>query len=122
MIDARPKVPEIVLVPLPGRKWRVQDEFAIFTKIAGRIVIPKGFICDLNSIPRFMWWESTPTDFPQAGATHDWLYDRQVPQELADGVYREILIALNMSEFRANLRWRALRIFGGPAYRSHARG
>lgn len=114
-------VPEIVLVPLPGRKWRVHNRFSIWTETLGWVVIPAGFVCDLNSMPRFLWWESTPTDYPQAGATHDWLYEEQVPKDSADRVYREILQGLGMGAFRAGARYHALRLFGDAAYRSHAK-
>lgn len=114
-------VPEIVLVPLAKREWRIAESFKVLTDTLGWVLIPKGFVCDLNSMPRFMWWESTPTDYPQAGATHDWLYWEQVPKDDADRVYREILLALGMGSFRANARYQALRLFGGPAYRSHAK-
>lgn len=113
-------VPEIVLVPLPGRKWRVAQAFTVVTATVGTITIPAGFICDLNSMPRAMWWESTPTDYPEAGATHDWLYYLQVDKAIADAVYLELLMALGMGSFRAHARYYALRMFGGPAYRSHA--
>lgn len=114
-------VPELVLVPLAGRKWRVDRAFAIDTEAAGLVVIKAGFICDLNSMPRAMWWESTPTDYPEAGATHDWLYYLQVAKDVADRVYLEILLALGMGSFRAHARYYALRVFGGWAYRSHAK-
>lgn len=114
-------VPEITLVPLPDRKWRVEKAFIIPTQAAGVVTIPAGFVCDLNSIPRFLWWASTPTDYPQAGATHDYLYDLQIPRATADAVYLEILLALGMSSTRAKLRYDALRLFGGPAYRGHAK-
>lgn len=114
-------IPEIVLIPLPRRKWRVACDFVVMTQAAGRVVVPFGFVCDLNSMPRFLWWESTPTDYPEAGATHDYLYDQQVPQATADAVYLELLLALGMSNFRAQARYRALRMFGGFAYRKHAK-
>lgn len=113
-------VPDIVLVPLPGRRWRIEHEFRIETAAAGLIVIPAGFICDLNSIPRFLWWASTPTDYPHAGATHDFLYDQQSGRSIADAVYYELLVALGMSLGRARMRYYALRFGGGFAYRAHA--
>jgi hypothetical protein len=120
-------VPEIYLVPLAGRNWRVAEDFDVQTVAAvdlytdGIVKIPAGFICDLNSMPRFLWWASTPTDYPEAGAVHDFLYDQQVPRDVADQVYREVLVASGMGAFRASARYRALRIFGGAAYRSHAK-
>jgi uncharacterized protein DUF1353 len=116
-----PTFSPLILSPLPNRKWLVVSDFSITTTTLGTIVVPAGFICDLNSMPRFMWWASTPTDYPEAGATHDYLYDQQVPQAQADAVYLEILLASGMNEFRAKSRYRALRLFGGFAYRKHAK-
>lgn len=112
-------IPELVLIPLTGRRWRVGATFTLQTVAGGRISVPYGFVCDLNSMPRAMWWESTPTDYPEAGVTHDWLYHRQSPKDVADSVYLEILLALGMGNFRAHARYYALRAFGGSAYRSH---
>lgn len=114
-------LPEILLVPLPGRKWRIPVGYVVWTSAYGWVHIPSDFVCDLNSIPRFLWWASTPTDYPQAGATHDFLYDQQIPQEIADAVYLELLLASGMGKFRANARYRALRMVGGIAYRKHAK-
>jgi hypothetical protein len=114
-------IPELVLVPLPGRKWRVKGDFVIETKAYGWVHVPDGFVCDLNSMPRFLWWASTPTDYPEAGTVHDWLYNQQIPQKIADAVYLELLLALGMNSVRARARYRALRMFGGFAYRKHGR-
>lgn len=113
------QIPRLALHPLPARRWLVLEDFAVETQAAGRIVVPYGFICDLNSMPRFLWWASTPTDYPEAGVVHDWLYDRQAPKAAADAVYLELLLALGMGRARARARYIALRAFGGGAYRSH---
>lgn len=109
----------LYLQPLSGRRWRVVADFAVATEALGFILIPQGFICDLNSIPRFLWWESTPSDYAEAGVTHDYLYDQQAPKLACDQTYAEILTALGMPAWRVWLRYHALRLFGGPAYRSH---
>jgi hypothetical protein len=120
-------IPEIHLVPLPGRNWRVNQDYFVPTIAAapiyenGIVKIPGGFVCDLNSMPRFLWWASTPTDYPEAGAVHDFLYDQQVPRDIADDVYLELLIASGMGGARAKTRHKALRLFGWSAYRSHAK-
>lgn len=110
----------LLLQPLDGRKWLIAHDFITETSAGGRIVVPGGFVCDLNSIPRFLWWASTPADYPEAGVTHDWLYFSQTGKSLADRVYLELLRASGMSFARAQSRYIALRLFGGPAYRSHA--
>lgn len=122
LADKAVGLPELVLVPLPHRRWRVQSDFVVPTQALGIVTVPAGFICDLNSIPQFLWWESTPTDYPEAGAVHDWLYAQQVDRAAADAVYREMLLALGMGTVRANARYYALRMFGGIAYRKHATG
>jgi hypothetical protein len=114
-------VPEIYLVPMPGRVWRVAINWEIETVAAGWIRIPRDFLCDLNSMPRMLWWASTPTDYPEAGAAHDYLYHMQVGQKIADDAYREILIGSGAGEKRAASRWTMLRLFGGIAYRKHAK-
>ncbi len=111
---------ELALVPLSDRRWRLDRDFIVITKVAGLILVPKGFICDLNSMPRFLWWASTPTDYPEAGVVHDWLYHVQAPRAAADAVYRELLLTLGMSSARAQSRYLALRSFGWAAYRKHA--
>lgn len=113
-------LPELVLIPLFARQWQVGRDFVIETVAADIICVPKGFISDLNSMPRFLWWASTPSDYPEAGVVHDWLYHTQAPRDVADQVYLELLLALGMGRPRAHLRYRALRLFGGSAYRQHA--
>ena len=109
----------LLLRPLPGRLWEVKCTFVCDTNTAGLLAVPKGFICDLTSIPRFLWWASTPTDHPEAAVVHDWGYrDKHLPQPLADAVYRELLEFSGMSPFRARNRYWALRAFGRFAYGS----
>src|SRR5688572_8939607 len=69
----------LILDPQPDRKWRVVFPFVYESDIAGVIQVPADFVSDLNSIPRFLWWASTPTDFPEAGVIHDYLYAMGCP-------------------------------------------
>ena len=108
---------DLILHPLPGRKWEVVDDFIYISDLAGRIIVPAGFVCDLNSIPRFLWWASTPADFPEAGVLHDWSYkNKHLPRSVADRVYAEILTTLGMDSGRVAGRYMALRLFGWMAY------
>lgn len=107
---------DLILAPLPNRQWRVVNDFIVKTS-AGTFTVPADFICDLNSIPRLLWWRSTPTDFPEAGAVHDYLYrTHKVDRATADKVYLELLLAQGMGRIRAHARYRALRMFGQQAY------
>jgi len=108
---------DLLLHPLGDRKWQVAVPFVVETKKAGELVIPAGFVCDLNSIPRFLWFASTPADYPEAGVVHDWGYRGNLPRDVADAVYREILDALEMGKVRRNGRYFALRVFGRFSYK-----
>jgi hypothetical protein len=101
-----------------GRFWRVERTLVFHSALLGRtLTVKRGFICDLNSMPRLSWIVSPKTDYPAAGALHDWGYrDRHLTQLEADGVYREALIVLGMSTARANGRYYALRTFGHFSY------
>lgn len=106
----------LVLDPLDKRKWALEYDFIYESDLAGRLIVPAGFVCDLNSIPRFLWWASTPTDFPEAGVVHDWAYRGNLPRNVADRVYAELLTLLGMGDARVASRYMALRAFGRWAY------
>jgi hypothetical protein len=107
----------LLLTPLAGRKWEVAAPFLALSTSANAILIPKGFVCDLNSIPRFLWWASTPSDYAAAGVLHDWGYAGNLGRKAADCLYRETLAHLGMSFARRNLRYWALRTVGRFAYK-----
>ncbi len=112
-------VTELVLRPLPGRRWLVVAPFVVQTDAFGTITVPANFVTDLNSIPRLWWAVSPATDYPEAGTVHDFLYATQQPRERADAVYAELLTHLGCNPTRVAARYMALRMFGGRAYRSH---
>jgi hypothetical protein len=107
----------LLLRPLGNREWRIEREFRVQTEAAGLVIVPEGFVCDLNSIPRFLWWASTPSDYAEAGVAHDWAYrDQHLPRHIADAMYAEILTTMGMDAPRVRARYRALRLFGWAAY------
>jgi hypothetical protein len=60
---------QLELHPLPNRHWELTEDLIADTETVGRITVPKGFITDLSSIPRFLWWESTPSDYPRRASS-----------------------------------------------------
>lgn len=108
---------DLILDPLPARQWRVVLPFVVETTTAGTITVPADFVCNLNSLPRVLWWASTPTDFPEAGVVHDYLYrTHATSRATADKTYYELLRALGMGTLRASARYWALRACGRRAY------
>jgi hypothetical protein len=108
------------MVPLPGRRWQILADFVYESPKHGTITVPAGFITDLNSIPRPLWWVSTPADFPHTGVLHDFVYaTHRLSRADADHLYREALDAEGAHKFRRVTRWLTLRAFGWMAYRKH---
>ena len=49
-----------------------------------RVSVPKGFVTDLASVPRGIWWLIAPWDIARAAVIHDLLYKR-IRQYRAEG-------------------------------------
>lgn len=95
---------------LPSRGWRPAD-----------IVVPAGFRTDLLSIPRILWPLLAPTG-PGAPAAlpHDWLYAiGEGPRERADRIFLDAQLDSGCPRWLAELRYRAVRLAGGPTWRDY---
>jgi len=46
----------------------------IGTELCDRVTVPNGFVTDLASVPRAMWWLIAPFDVARAAIIHDLLY------------------------------------------------
>jgi len=58
----------------PGR-WRLDEELVV-TSRGWTLVVPRGFLTDLASIPRVLWWLIAPSELSIAAPiVHDWLYE-----------------------------------------------
>lgn len=87
------------------------------------IVVPKGFVFDFASVPRFFWRVLPPVGHGKRGAygaascLHDWLYrSGAVSRKDADLLFRESMGVLGVSSWRKWLMWSAVRLFGWAAY------
>ncbi len=61
-------------------------------------------------------------EFPRvcAGIVHDWIYaSHAVARDVADWIYRDICERVGIGIVCRNVEFRALRLFGGAAWRSH---
>lgn len=111
--------------PLPdGVSWRLSKPLTYFvgSEDSGiSVTVPEGFITDFASIPRGLW-----NLFPRwgkhghAAVVHDFLYwTHQIPRKEADGVFLEAMRVLKTPEWKARLMYRAVRIFGGLAWKGN---
>lgn len=85
-----------------------------------RFEVPMGFKTDGASIPRFLWRIcGHPLESPRvyAALAHDYLYGGGGPREItrkdADKVYQALLKRFGWGRIRADVEYRALRLFGG---------
>ena len=103
-----------------GRKqFRLLAPFIQKTPFGTRRV-PKGFISDGTSSPRWAWWIIAPWDYLEASIPHDYDYSVATPgmtRMLADATYRWELARQGCPLWRRWLVWLALRVGGWRAYR-----
>jgi hypothetical protein len=123
-----------------SRKWKVSEDWYYETMIDreyATIFIPKGFIFDGASIPRFLWWLLQPMGILLIpGLVHDYAYRYQKiilynsikgtyhnlfrhKRDTWDEVFREISVRVNGCEVISYVAWLALYIFGGFAWRKN---
>lgn len=111
--------------------WELVEDY-IITVGEDVIEVPKGFQCDLASIPSgLQFYYGTPgsSQNEAAGLCHDWLYtvqycfDKQhekyaVSRKEADDILYNILVMFGHSKFSAYKMWIAVRICGGSHWKS----
>lgn len=111
---------------LPRIEGRVQLELMapVTYRIAGHVfhdvIVPAGYIFDGASIPRALWWFAPPvSDWLEAAVLHDWLYwTRCMTRLAADECLRQLVRQCGHGAPYAAAVYRAVRMFGGGAYRS----
>jgi len=78
------------------------------------VEVPVGFVTDLASIPR-VFWSFLPTDgeYAFAAIIHDYLYWTQCrSRETSDNIFKFAMADLGVSNFTANIIFRAVRLGG----------
>jgi hypothetical protein len=113
--------------------WAIQAPISYRTQAGDLIRLPKGMVTDLASIPRELS-PFLPPDGPwvQAACFHDMLYEtkgtgvwyghpsnsREKPytREEADGILREAMTALNISEPQKTIIWLGVRVGGAGGW------
>lgn len=112
-LDLRDYLPGewVVLAPL---RWRESD---------GEIVVPRGFITDLASIPRALRGVLNVNGRSRKAAVlHDWGYCKQwASRTEIDALFRRALIAEGMHPALARTYWLGVRAGGWIYWRKRAR-
>ena len=128
---------ELKISPIQGGRWKYRKLLADYqyrmTPEARRITVPAGCITDYASIPRILWplipaWGQ----HGPAAIVHDYLYDRggriKIPdpdapahsvrntRKRADKIFLIAMRQLGVGWLKRHVMYRAVRLFGGPAY------
>lgn len=114
------------------RTWEITKDWH-FTLSGCHYVIPKGFIFDGASVPKFLAsWLSPTGVLLIGGLVHDYLYKyrvllkkdkvsitRPINRKTADSIFRDINIEQNGFHFLNYLTYWALRLGGFIAWKKH---
>lgn len=123
------ETPWVRYLPREG-VWETRDAFT-YHDGPRALTIPGGFRCDLASVPRRLWWLIAPFELSIAAPLlHDALYRHAgelpdgwcVPlagytREQADRLFRDVMKAEGVPAWRRAAAYRAVRWFGGGAWR-----
>lgn len=117
----------LVLTPSGNDYWELVHKYT--RKIGNRTVeVPKGFVCDLASIPRFLWALLPPFGlYTTAAVVHDKLccyeaYDGQMSYAEADKIFLKLMLEDGVNPTLANLMYWAVNLrhilikFGGKQW------
>ena len=94
--------------------WITLDVCDYITPAGDVVVVPKGFVTDLASIPRPLWAILPPFGrYTAAALLHDYLYFKQDRERWeADQVFLDAMIELNVRRWKRASMHRAVRMFG----------
>ncbi len=114
----------LTVTKISSRRWRVARSFKYYVgyeKSKEVISIPAGFETDFASVPR-LFWSIIPPDgrHTQAAVLHDYLYHKHIySRKKSDKIFLEAMKVLRVSWWRRHVMYRAVRMFGGKAWRKH---
>ena len=108
------------LTPLQGRFqdgprfFVLTDELAYVSNAGAQFIVPRGFACDLASVPKWAAAFAAPWNLSaEPGCLHDWLYQTAtLSREGADAIFREALLSRGVDADVARRMWEAVRVFG----------
>lgn len=110
-----------------GKKFRLSEDWEFLSKLHGRLIVPSNYVCDLASIPQWIWWWQWGA-WHLAAICHDYIYEygyinikkvngsvefKNLDRINADVIFYEVLLAVGVKKRTASLMYWAVRFFGG---------
>lgn len=111
------------LVAVNHRRWELVKSYR-YADAAGTIIIPKGFVTDLASVPRLFWWLIAPMELSAvAPIVHDYLYQTggisgRYSRRASDDLFLSIMIREHVPIWRRVLAYLAVRWFASDAWKA----
>jgi hypothetical protein len=117
--------PLIVTPMKDGRNWKLVKPFSyhVGSKFSRTVItVPKGFVTDFASVPRFLWgWIPYWGKWGKASVIHDYLYStHQVERSITDAIFYEAMLVEGTNPRITQLMYYAVRLFGWMAW--HPKG
>ena len=104
---------------LDADRWRLLTSLVYDSDLAGRLLVPAGFVTDLESIPRWVpfAYAVAKGTAKRAAVVHDWLYEQfGSPKDLDDDIFYEAMGVLGIGWLQRHLMWEAVHVWGTPNY------
>lgn len=105
--------------------WRLDSPLAFRSgRFDCRIEVPAGFLTDFDSVPRLplAYWLTGDTG-RAAAVLHDYLYELGVwMRDECDAIFLDAMLASGVPAWRAQIKYRGVRMFGGSAWDECRRG
>ena len=117
--------PKFLLEPIGFWKWRVEEPISYVLSDGRSIYVPRGFITNFASTPRFVWslWPPWRWDYGPAAIVHDMGYymhyalrDFTFTKDEIDKLYYTIMLERNTPKATANIHYLAVQKFGDKAW------
>ena len=107
--------------PIKQTSITLTEPLIYFDRYGRKFTVPKGFNCDLASVPR--WVRSVATPWNQSarpGVWHDccyrWYETWRIPRKEADELYRDALMEEGVARWRAWIQMMAVKFGAGDAW------
>lgn len=95
----------------------------VYEVLGYKIEVPSGFLTDLASTPKYLWFAFPPFgDYTDAAIVHDYLYSiyckyKEITREQADKIFLELMKRLGVPLWKRQLMYRGVRMFGWLFFR-----
>ena len=122
MIKDRLKVELLARRDRSGRNlYRLTDDYTFIYGDGFQVTVPSGFVTNLGTIPRPLWWIVSPADLREASVVHDYLLQEQLSRKqrgknivsrwMADAVLYEAMQQVGISFSKRTLVFLSVRFF-----------